>query len=156
MRKSYLYSCFGALLMTVLLFNMGCDGRPVTAPAQQEAIQTAELTTRAGKTDDVSLNSSYGLYGTVYYSFPLSVASNATVDIYKLTWGGWSKVGSTVTSSCGYYSYDTGSSGTYKVVVDGSYKHRDKPCGTLHSNESMADSKETILLSWKQLHLYCL
>jgi len=78
-----------------------------------------------------AIASDYGIYGTVTYAgeSPDSVIDNATVQVYKYIDNSWVHQGSTVASACGYYTYDTGSRGNYKAVVDGDYYLRDlSPC----------------------------
>lgn len=59
--------------------------------------------------------SSYGLYGTVFYWSDL--VQSPTVYVDEWTGFSWVNVGSTPASLCGYYTYDTGHSGYFRVRV---------------------------------------
>jgi hypothetical protein len=73
------------------------------------------------------------LYGTVTFpasAQPSNYVDNAIVKVYKDQGGTYVYVGQTVASACGYYTYNTGSTGNFKVSVDGTYYIRAiNPCG---------------------------
>lgn len=66
--------------------------------------------------------SSYGLYGTVWYWN--SYVQSPTVYVDEWNGFSWVNVGSTPASLCGYYTYDTGHSGYFRVRVAGTYATR--------------------------------
>jgi hypothetical protein len=67
-------------------------------------------------------SSSYGLYGTVWYWD--SYVQSPTVYVDEWNGYSWVYVGSTPASLCGYYTYDTGHSGHFRVRVAGTYGTR--------------------------------
>ncbi len=67
--------------------------------------------------------SGYGIYGTVlYWNDPVQ-----SPTVYVDKWNGftWVYIGSTPASMCGYYTFDTGQSGTFRVRVAGTYGTRE-------------------------------
>lgn len=81
----------------------------------------------------------YSIYGTATFagSYPDSVVNNARINVYKDLGGGqWQYHGSTTASACGYYTYGTGESGTFKaVVVQDDYDLRSlSSCGSVTDN----------------------
>lgn len=83
------------------------------------------------------ITSSYGLYGTVTYPGNAVVAS-PVVYIYKQQGGSYQYFGQTLASACGYYTFDTGGTGTFRVIVSGTYNLRNSSCGTIFDNEPVA------------------
>jgi len=83
-------------------------------------------------------SSSYGIYGTVTY--PGGVVAGATVTISKYQSGSYVYHGTTTASACGYYTYDTGGTGTYRAYVSGYYPLRYSACGSIFDNEQVAGS----------------
>ena len=63
---------------------------------------------------------SIGIYGTVVLGTPsqYDYVDNGTIDIYEKIDGQWEYVTSVTTSACGYYTYETGHRGEFKVVID--------------------------------------
>lgn len=92
--------------------------------------------------------SSYGLYGVVRYPGN-GVVANATVTIYKQMNGQYVYQGQTVASACGYYTYDTGGTGNYRVVVHRNYYSlRYASCGSIFANESVAGDVFVTIWWW--------
>ncbi len=82
--------------------------------------------------------STYGIYGTVTYAGvnPDSVVDKAVVRVYKeVGSNNWVYQGQTTASACGYYTFDTGGTGNFKAVVDGTYDLREMPCESVYDNE---------------------
>ncbi len=82
-------------------------------------------------------SSNYGIYGTIKY--PQAVVAGANVTIYKDQGGGsYAYHATTTASACGYYTYDTGGTGTYRASVSGYYPLRDSPCGSVIGSEQVS------------------
>jgi hypothetical protein len=84
-----------------------------------------------------TLTSSYGLYGTVTYPGS-GVVVSPMVYIYRYQNGSYQFHGQTLASACGYYTFDTGSTGQYKVIVSGTYNLRYASCGSIFAIEPVA------------------
>lgn len=96
---------------------------------------------------DYAFASDYGIYGTVYYPCGDIVAS-PTVHVYKYQGGQYVYHGSTTASACGYYTYDTGGTGNFRVYVSGTYDLRYAPCGSIFDNESVAGDNYGSITIW--------
>ncbi len=98
-------------------------------------------------------SSSYGLYGTIKY--PSAIVSSAVVVVYKTNiWGTYVYHGQTTASSCGYYTYDTGGIGQFRVVVSGTYSLRYETCGSVFATDPVAgDNYGSITISTPQRQL---
>jgi hypothetical protein len=84
-----------------------------------------------------TLTSSYGLYGKVTYPGNAVVVS-PIVYIYRYQNGSYQYYGQTRASACGYYTFDTGRTGQYRVIVRGKYSLKYAPCGSIFAIEPVA------------------
>lgn len=94
-----------------------------------------------------SARSSYGIYGVVTYPGSAVVIS-PTVYIYKWNGSTWVYHGQTPASACGYYTYDTGGTGTFRAEVGGYYGLRNASCGTHFANEQVGGWQSGYVSWW--------
>lgn len=95
--------------------------------------------------------SSYGLYGTVRYTGG-GVVSNATVEIWKQSGSSYVYIGSTLASACGYYTYDTGGTGNFRIIARGTnVPLRADTCGNIFAYESVAGDNFGSVTWWTPL-----
>lgn len=109
-------------------------------------------------------SSNYGIYGFVFWPVsgtPYNVVESPTIHIFKWVNGAWVSYGNTIASACGYYTYETGSTGTYRALVNSidCYYLRSYPgCSTradygVHAGSG--DGQVTILSPWTQINVRC-
>jgi len=91
--------------------------------------------------------SSYGIYGTVKYPGN-GVVVSPIVTIYKQKNGQYTYYGQTTASACGYYTFDTGGTGNFRVVVSGQYSLRYAPCGTVFATDPVAGDEFGYVSLW--------
>lgn len=94
----------------------------------------------------------YGIYGEVYWpasGTPYNAVESPEVKIYKIVSGSWVYQGSAYASACGYYTYETSGTGTFKAEVAGNYYLRDYPNCTSRTDYSYyAGSSQTTIRIW--------
>lgn len=106
--------------------------------------------------------SSYGIYGEVLWPVsgtPYNAVESPTVYIYKYINGYWVYQGSTTASICGYYTYNTGGTGTFRAIISNYYYLRSYPGCTTRVDYGMhagsGDGAVTIYSPWTTVNIRC-
>lgn len=155
-------------MKNVLIFLLIMSSFLISCSKDDSAISASKIEVSSVTCDSCvkqSLKAStYGIYEFVFWPVsgtPYNVVESPTVHVFKWVNGSWVSYGSTVASMCGYYTYETGGTGTYRALISNSdyYYLRSYPDCTIRTDYGIhagsGDGQVTFSSPWTQVNARC-